>query len=556
MNPFIIYIIKVNVAIAMFYLLYRILFVRDTFFAVRRVYLLAAVVVSFAYPAIRLSQQLLASNQLSAQVLQYIQLPEFTVLANPSTPNSTVWEHGSFALITLYLLVVAFLFLRMAFQFMSLMRIKRACTQAIVNNISVYITDKEISPFSFFKMIVINTALHSPNEQAEILAHEQAHVKQKHSYDVLFFEFLCIALWLNPFTWLLKREVRHNLEFLADKNVLIQGYDSRSYQYHLLQLSYHTPSLFLTNKFNILPLKKRIVMMNRSKTPRILATKYLLVVPFLFSLVFLSNAENFIQSASDLNLKAELILPTSNYVPLQTEASTQASSAEVPTAAMSTNDGTPVDKAIAVKPMPEMQVVGYAVSEVKTENQKANADAQKTDDVKKVIFQVVEKMPEFQGGDKALFKYLAENIKYPVDAQEGSIQGRVICRFVVDENGDIKDVEVVRSVHPSLDAEAVRIIKAMPKWTPGMQRGKNVNVQYTLPINFRLESDKDDAEFKPLIVIDGKVMPADFAVSTIDPNKIEEVKVEKNKDDAAKATLIQKYGERAAGGVVHITMKK
>lgn len=155
-----------------------------------------------------------------------------------------------------------------------------------------------------------------------------------------------------------------------------------------------------------------------------------------------------------------------------------------------------------------------------------------------------------------MFKYLAESIRYPVDAQESGIQGRVICQFVIDENGQVNDVKVVRGVDASLDAEAIRVIKAMPKWTPGMHRGKNVSVQYTLPINFRLDSGKNETAYKPLIVIDGKPMPADFDTSSIDPNKIAEVKVEKAKDSDERLALMLKYGERAAGGVIHITLKK
>jgi periplasmic protein TonB len=104
-----------------------------------------------------------------------------------------------------------------------------------------------------------------------------------------------------------------------------------------------------------------------------------------------------------------------------------------------------------------------------------------------VVFQVVEKMPGFPGGDAALFKYLGDNVKYPVIAQENGIQGRVICQFVVNRDGSIVDVEVVRSVDPSLDKEAIRVIKSMPKWSPGQQRGKPVRVKYTLPVNFRLQ---------------------------------------------------------------------
>lgn len=104
-----------------------------------------------------------------------------------------------------------------------------------------------------------------------------------------------------------------------------------------------------------------------------------------------------------------------------------------------------------------------------------------------VIFQVVETMPTFPGGDQALFKFLSDNIRYPVIAQENGIQGRVICQFVVNRDGSIVDVEVVRSVDPSLDCEAIRVIRLMPNWKPGMQRGKAVRVKYTLPVNFRLQ---------------------------------------------------------------------
>ncbi len=104
-----------------------------------------------------------------------------------------------------------------------------------------------------------------------------------------------------------------------------------------------------------------------------------------------------------------------------------------------------------------------------------------------VIFQVVEKMPSFPGGDSQLFKFLNENVKYPVIAQENGVQGRVICQFVVNRDGSIVDVEVVRSVDASLDKEAIRVIKSMPKWSPGQQRGKPVRVKYTLPVNFKLQ---------------------------------------------------------------------
>ena len=150
----------------------------------------------------------------------------------------------------------------------------------------------------------------------------------------------------------------------------------------------------------------------------------------------------------------------------------------------------------------EVEVLNVVEDNVETESIDVNAEDDKAEEVviaapveapveeeeEEVVFVVVEKMPEFPGGQQALFKYLSENVKYPVIAQENGIQGRVICQFVVNKDGSIVDVEVVRSGgDPSLDKEAIRVIKSMPKWKPGKQRGKPVRVKYTVPVNFKLQ---------------------------------------------------------------------
>lgn len=150
----------------------------------------------------------------------------------------------------------------------------------------------------------------------------------------------------------------------------------------------------------------------------------------------------------------------------------------------------------------EVEVLNVVEDDVETESIEINTEDEKDVEVviappveapeeeeeEEVIFMVVETMPEFPGGQQALFKFLSDNVKYPVIAQENGIQGRVICQFVVNKDGAIVDVEVVRSGgDPSLDKEAVRVIKSMPKWNPGKQRGKAVRVKYTVPVNFRLQ---------------------------------------------------------------------
>lgn len=115
--------------------------------------------------------------------------------------------------------------------------------------------------------------------------------------------------------------------------------------------------------------------------------------------------------------------------------------------------------------------------------------AQKTVVAKKnqQVFDVVEKMPEYPGGQAALFEYLSKNVKYPADAEKKKVEGRVLVTFVVNTDGSITDIEVVRKAFPSLDAEAVRVISGMPKWIPGEQKGQKVRVKYTVPLNFRLK---------------------------------------------------------------------
>lgn len=119
----------------------------------------------------------------------------------------------------------------------------------------------------------------------------------------------------------------------------------------------------------------------------------------------------------------------------------------------------------------------------------STVSAQKTVVSKKnqKVFDVVEQMPEFPGGIAAMFEYLMQNVKYPEDAEKQKVEGRVIATFVVETDGSITDVQAVKQVFPSLDAEAIRVLEAMPKWTPGKQNGKSVRVKYTVPVNFKLQ---------------------------------------------------------------------
>ena len=177
-------------------------------------------------------------------------------------------------------------------------------------------------------------------------------------------------------------------------------------------------------------------------------------------------------------------------------------------------------------------------------------------------FDVVEEMPQFPGGPAALFEFLSKNIQYPKDAEKAKLQGRVIVTFVVKKDGSITDAKVVKSVAPSLDAEALRVINAMPNWTPGRQNGQPVNVKYTVPLTFRLNGNdnKEVAQIsnagsdalsggETFFVIDDKPATAE-EVKQIDPKTIDHMDVLKGES----ATKL--YGEKAKHGAVLIFTKK
>ena len=251
----------------------------------------------------------------------------------------------------------------------------------------------------------------------------------------------------------------------------------------------------------------------------------------------------------------------------------------------------------AVQNLDEMTVVGYASNGVGAPSADPNktvvtaVEIPEVEEVpqEKVIFQVVEEMPQFPGGMNEAMKFLAMNIKYPISAQQAKIEGRVIVQFVVEKDGSVSDVKVMRGVNSELDAEAIRVVSMMPKWIPGKQRGKAVAVKYTMPIMFRLQTpepkkeeafqinlrvDKDvtredvdmvkdhlgnsfsvvpivldDDRKNPIIIVDGEVKEG-MNLSQISPATIKSISVMKNE------AAIAEYGDKAKDGVISIVTKK
>ncbi len=411
-----IYLLKVNVAIAMFYAFYKLLLGRDTFFVWRRVVLISFIAVSLILPLLKVEDWMMLQAPVTELSMVYanVVLPEINLSqATESATWQTILMNWG---VVIYYVIALILVGRFVTQLLSILFLAKRCEKRMINNVPVYALQKDIAPFSFFKMIFVNPESHSEEELKEILTHEQAHANQYHSIDVIFSELACVVFWYNPFVWLTKIEIRNNLEYMADSRVLQDGYDTKKYQYHLLGLTYQKAAANLYNNFNYLPLKKRIKMMNKKRTNEIGRVKYLLLLPLVAMLLIGNN----------MNAQAN------------------------------------------VTSQEETQTVKKTV--------------QSSD--KEEIVKVAEVMPKFPGGEAALMKFLMENVRYPQEAKEKNVQGAVIAQFVVQADGSVGTVKIVKKVDPLLDAEAVRVLKSLPKFEPGKIDGKPVSVWYTLPIQF------------------------------------------------------------------------
>ncbi|WP_294630983.1 M56 family metallopeptidase [uncultured Bacteroides sp.] len=429
MTPELAYFLKTNVAIALFYAFYRLFFYKDTFFYWRRTALLCFFAVSLLYPLLNIQEWVTAHEPMVAMADFYANIiPSEPIIVSQQETAMTQRELTMLCITVIYWAGVLLLGLRFLIQLGSIVRLHFQSPQSTIQGVRVHLLKRASGPFSFFRWIFIPPSSHTEAEISEIITHEETHARQYHSIDVLVSELMCISCWFNPFIWLMKREVRGNLEYMADHHVLETGHDCKSYQYHLLELAHHKAAANLSNSFNVLPLKNRIKMMNKQRTRKIGRTKYLMFLPLATLLLIISNIETVARTTKKFVKEAEV----SEFQP------------------------------------------------------KSESDS--------LVFQVVEVMPEFPGGVNALLEYLAKNTKYPAEAQAKSAQGRVIVKFVVKKDGSISDIKTVRSIEPSLDKEAERVIATMPKWKPGMQRGKAVNVQYSIPVAFRLSGSPQQAK--------------------------------------------------------------
>jgi TonB family protein len=294
------------------------------------------------------------------------------------------------------------------------------------DKLKIVFTNQEYSAFSFFNFIFLGSYISEQKDLDKIIAHEKIHMGQKHSIDLILLELLTIIQWFNPFIWLYKSTIRSLHEYLADQGVLFTGYSKADYQQMLVNQTFGVQFNYLTNNFNHSLIKRRFIMMSKMQANRNKILKMFLILPvsIIISMIF------------SMTFPVKLI-------------------AQEP------------EKAIPVK--------------------KENATKEKSVQNWEV-FTLVEKMPSYPGGEEARIKFFTENIKYPQEARKKGITGTVYVTYVVEKDGSITNVKIIRGIGGGCDEESVRVVSSMPKWNPGMEKAKPVRTQFNIPIKFSLDN--------------------------------------------------------------------
>ena len=545
MFPFLLYIIKVSLTLAAFYLFYKLLCCRDTWHRANRCLLLTILALSAAVPFMYIDL-----GVVTAEATVAIEELSLALATEPvadgaeavSATQPTLWQRIPWEKIPWRTLLVGIYFIGLVvylIKFISglvsiALLIRSSKCRKMADGTILVTHPKDYSPFSWMHYIIVSERDLNENYDM-ILAHERAHIRLHHSWDLLFVQLCATAQWFNPAAWLLKRELEAIHEYEADSATLHEGFDAQQYQLRLFEAATGVKYSSFTNNFINCSTKKRIIMMMKKQTSPWALLKALYVLPVTFAAVavisctspkekkdpYLKIGLNDVKeyNISDFGKYPEVkIIGKSNIRGHKTGRIIGASGVNMPNPIEAYLKGNP-DRAtlLAGFGLTEENIdsvriffpgesdmcgnigdngilaiyVSSHLEEIHSYDRDMAENSQTSPEPieKDKVFMVAEEQPMYPGGMEELMKYLQKEIKYPKEAQDKKIQGRVIVQFVVNKDGSICEDTVMKSVDPLLDAEALRVVRSMPNWTPGKLKGEPVRVRFTLPVTFRMQGE-------------------------------------------------------------------
>ena len=429
MTPFLFYIARSGLYLAVFYAFYLLVMRRTTFFRFNRVVLLAGSAVCALLPLLRVRTAPLfaAAGPLTlagaADAADAAQAPLQAGAISWSLLPTAVYVAGALVVLLITLLSAR-----------KIRQLAASGQKTRIDGFKTVLLSGSQPSFTFGKTIFISEKDLEANPA--IFTHETMHVKTRHYLDLFLLRAVQTVWWWNPLVWIAHAELGLLHEYEADEGVIKQGIDAIQYQLLLVRKAVGEQRFSLASGFQHTHLKKRIAMMIKSSTSGWMRLAYLVLIPVLAAFVYACNPAKQSEEAPE-----------------------------------------PDKLEIEINKAPETKV--HVETRVKDGTEK---------DEDTVPFMLIEEKPTFHGGDANEFaKWVNQNLKYPDSAKEAGIEGRVMVTFTVNKDGSMTNIRIVRGVHPDLDAEALRVMNSCTeKWGPGIQNGEPVNVVYTFPIVFQL----------------------------------------------------------------------
>jgi len=427
--------LPVAAAIAVFWIVYRLLFNNSNRIKFNRFYILSSIVFALALPLLGM---LIANG--SPEILNFkqnlfsgIMLPEIiispdgNVAVSDSTTavqNQTVSTYNLWKIIAiLYFIGFGVSLLLLVFKLSRLFFVIVRSPKEKCNGYTAVYTGKKQGSFSF-----LNYAFFPDKSvDKEIVRHEMSHICHHHSWDIVFIEIMMVLQWFNPFIYLFKRDLQCIHEYQADRDVVDAGVNKRDYMMLILQQCTAVDFSRMSNNFSLILTKKRIKMITKSEKTKGLWWRLLVTLPVLAVMLVANTNATAKEQLADNNSEATVI----------------------------------------------------ATGDLKTDIQQSKDSIYEAGDV--------EVMPQFPGGDEAMMKFIQENTAYPESAKKKGIGGKTFVAFTIEKDGSITDVKVLRGCDKECDAEAVRVVKSMPKWKPGKVKGQPVRVNFTMPFVFKAQ---------------------------------------------------------------------
>ena len=530
------HLLPIAATIAVLWLVYRLLFRNSNRLYFNRYFLLTSMLLALAMPLLGLLSGLevpqmvtLKQSLFNGMTLNEIvvtpdgqpMLPEVTVTTTTAPSRFSIWQ----VIFGVYIIGAGVMTLLFLFKLGRLVALIIRSPKRKMDGCTAVFTGREQGSFSFFRYAIF------PNENVDpdIMRHELSHIEHHHSWDILFAEVMMILQWFNPFIYLYKKELQSLHEYQADRDVVATGVDKKNYMMLILQQCTAVDFSGMSNNFSLILTKKRIKMITRNEKAkglwwRLLATLPVLVVLLIANTKVTAQEKKAVDNPITIEM-GQFEIFDDNGAPIQLRDTVIYNEDGSSIKFQSSDAHDP----ITGEPCKKLTVTSYNADG--TENSFFITETEKRGDTARysiepfsiseglfetlldvatskedTVYQIVEKMPQYRGGEEAMMKYVADNIKYPQEAKDKNISGRVFVSFVIEKDGSVNEVKVVRGIGGGCDEEAARVIKGMPNWEPGKQKGKPVRVNYMMPINFKLnnepttaakKSDIDKVDMKP-----------------------------------------------------------